>query len=75
MKSYTLRPDTVTHTELECPISRYVDDWMFVKNDTMYDTIRTRLHDFRERTRKYWQYKDGSDRSTWYVNRLFRVVK
>ena len=43
----------------------YVDDWMFVKNDTMYDTIRTRLHDFCERTRKYWQYKDGSDRSTW----------
>ena len=38
---------------------------MFVKNDTMYDTIRTRLHDFRERTRKYWQYKDGTDRSTW----------
>ena len=42
-----------------------VDDWMFVKDDNRYDEIRQRLHDFRERTRKYWQYEDGTDRSTW----------
>ena len=43
----------------------YVDDWMLIKNDSRYEEIRTRMRNFRERTRKYWAYKDGTDRSTW----------
>jgi hypothetical protein len=43
----------------------YVDDWMFVKNESRYTEIETRMRNFREKTRKYWQYRDGSDRSTW----------
>lgn len=44
---------------------QYVDDWMFVKNDSRYEEITARMRNFRERTRKYWQHSDGSDRSTW----------
>jgi len=44
---------------------QYVDDWMFVKNDTRYAEVVTRMRNFREKTRKYWQYSDGSDRYTW----------
>jgi len=43
----------------------YVDDWMFVKNPDRYDETVTRMVNFREKTRRFWQYKDGSDRSTW----------
>jgi hypothetical protein len=43
----------------------YVDDWMFVKNESRYDEAVTRMVNFREKNRRFWQYKDGSDRSTW----------
>ena len=43
----------------------YVDDWMFVKNDDRYEEMVERMVSFREKTRKYWQHADGSDRSTW----------
>lgn len=43
----------------------YVDDWMFVKNESRYEEIAERMRNFRERTRQFWQYSDGSDRSTW----------
>jgi hypothetical protein len=45
-------------------VRAYVDDWMFVKNESQYDFIRKRQRDFRDKTKPYWQYKDGSDRST-----------
>merc|ERR1711894_230754 len=44
---------------------QYVDDWMLVKNDARYEEVVIRMRNFREKTRKYWQYSDGSDRSTW----------
>jgi len=43
----------------------YVDDWMFTKNESRYDEMVTRMVNFREKTRRFWQYSDGSDRSTW----------
>jgi len=43
----------------------YVDDWMFTKNASRYGEMVARMVNFREKTRKFWQYKDGSDRSTW----------
>jgi len=43
----------------------YADDWMFVKNESLYQEAVNRLHDFRERTRSFWQFSDGSERSTW----------
>jgi len=43
----------------------YVDDWMFVKNESRYTEAVERMVGFREKTRKFWQYSDGSDRSTW----------
>jgi hypothetical protein len=43
----------------------YVDDWMFVKNESRYEEVRERMVNFREKTKKYWLYKDGTDRSTW----------
>jgi len=43
----------------------YVDDWMFVKNETRYEEIAERMRSFRESTRRFWQYTDGSDRATW----------
>lgn len=44
---------------------QYVDDWMFIKNESRYDEVVTRMRNFREKNRKYWQYSDGTDRSTW----------
>ena len=38
---------------------------MFVKNDDRYEEMVERMVSFREKTRKYWQHADGSDRSTW----------
>ena len=48
-------------------VRAYVDDWMMVsdKNQSQYDAVATRMREFRERTKKYWQYKDGLDRATW----------
>jgi len=43
----------------------YVDDWMFVKNESRYEEIAARMRNFSERTRHFWQYTDGSERSTW----------
>jgi hypothetical protein len=44
----------------------YVDDWMFTKNDSLYEPMRQRMVDFRERTKKHWQYTTPPyDRSTW----------
>jgi len=43
----------------------YVDDWMFVKNESRYEEIAARMRNFSERTRRFWQYTDGSERSTW----------
>lgn len=43
----------------------YVDDWMFTKNESRYQEMTDRMRSFREKTRKYWQYSDGSERSTW----------
>lgn len=43
----------------------YVDDWMFVKNESRYSEAVERMVGFREKTRNFWQYRDGSDRSTW----------
>jgi len=44
---------------------QYVDDWMFVKNESRYEEVVQRMRGFRERTRKYWESSDGSDRFTW----------
>lgn len=43
----------------------YVDDWMFVKNESRYEEIAARMRKFSESTRSFWQYTDGSERSTW----------
>jgi len=43
----------------------YVDDWMFVKNESRYGEVVERMRNFRESTRKYWQSTDGGDHSTW----------
>jgi len=43
----------------------YVDDWMFVKNESRYGEMVERMVSFREKTRKLWEYSDGSERSTW----------
>jgi len=43
----------------------YVDDWMFVKNESRYEEIAARMRNFSERTRHFWEYSDGSERSTW----------
>merc|ERR1711953_1375044 len=40
----------------------YVDDWMMMKNESRYDEVTTRMRNFRERTRHFWQHSDGSDR-------------
>merc|ERR1712070_152263 len=43
----------------------YVDDWMFVKNESRYEEIAERMRSFSKKTRHFWQYSDGSERSTW----------
>ena len=43
----------------------YVDDWMFVKNESRYDEMVERMVSFREKTRKLWEFSDGSERPTW----------
>lgn len=43
----------------------YVDDWMFVKNQSRYQEAVTRMRNFRERTRHKWQHSDGGDHWTW----------
>ena len=37
---------------------------MFVKNGSAYAAVEARMRNFREKTRKYWQYQDGSERQT-----------
>jgi FAD/FMN-containing dehydrogenase len=43
----------------------YVDDWMFVKNESAYPAVRERMRNFREKTKPYWRHSDGSERQTW----------
>ena len=38
---------------------------MFVKNESACAAVEARMRNFREKTRKYWQYQDGSERQTW----------
>lgn len=43
----------------------YADDWMFVKNESLYPEAIQRMRDFTEKTRKLWEFRDGvPDRST-----------
>merc|ERR1712194_648372 len=42
-----------------------MDERMFTKNESRYDEMVTRMVNFREKTRRFWQYSDGSDRATW----------
>jgi len=52
----------------------YIDDWVFVKNEDDYKKVSQDMHDFRERTKKYWVNSDGQERQTYmspmttYVN-------
>jgi len=43
----------------------YVDDWMFTKNESRYAEMEDRMRNFRDRTRRFWEYKEyPHDRST-----------
>lgn len=43
----------------------YVDDWMYIKNESRYDEVAERMRRFREKNHHFWISKDGIDRYTW----------